>query len=49
MRNEKLIFLFFNHNICCGYTEEPSLYDSSFEHLKHMLKLKGKKIFTILR
>ena len=24
VRNEKLIFLFLNQNICCGYSKEPS-------------------------
>ena len=24
VRTKKLIFLFFNQNICCGYTKEPS-------------------------
>ena len=33
-----LIFLFLNQNVCCGYSKE---------HPKHMLKLMGKKIFTI--
>ena len=28
-------------------SKEPSQWDSSFEHPKHMLKLMGKKIFTI--
>ena len=42
-------FLFLNQNICCGYSKEPSHWDGSFEHPKHMLKLVGKKIFTILR
>ena len=46
--NENLIFLFLNQNICCGYSKEPSQWDSSFEHPKHMLKSMGKKIFTIL-
>ena len=23
-RNENLIFLFLNQNICCGYSKEPS-------------------------
>ena len=27
----KLIFLFLNQNICCGYSKEPSQCDSSFE------------------
>ena len=46
----KLLFLFLNQNIslCCGYSKEPSQCDCSFEHLKHMLKLMGKKIFTSL-
>ena len=35
--------------MCCGHSKEPSQWDSSFEHPKHMLKLKGKKLFTILR
>ena len=47
--NEKLIFLFLNQNICCRYSKEPSQWDGSFEHPKHMLKIMGKKIFTILR
>ena len=42
-------FYFYHQNICCGYSKEPSQWDGSFEHLKHMLKLMGKKIFTILR
>ena len=42
-------FLFLNQNICCGYLNEPSQWDSSFEHPKHMLKSIGKKKFTILR
>ena len=32
VRIEKLIFLFLNQNICCGYSKHP----------KHMLKLMGK-------
>ena len=43
-----LIFLFLNQNICCGYSKEPSQWDSSFEHPNHLLKLMGKKIFTVL-
>ena len=42
-------FLFLNQNICCGYSKEPSQCVGSFEHPKNMLKLLGKKIFTILR
>ena len=49
MSNENLIFLFLNQNVCCGYSKEPSQWDGSFEHPKHMLELMGKKIFTILR
>ena len=49
VRNENLISLFLNQNICCGYSKEPSQWDGSFQHPKHMLKLMGKKIFTILR
>ena len=45
----KIFFLFLNQNICCGYSKEPSRWDGSFEHPKHMLKVMGKKIFTILR
>ena len=47
--NWKLFFLFLNQNICCGYSEEPSRWDGSFEHPKHMFKLMDKKIITILR
>ena len=36
-RNENLILLLLNQTTCCGY---------SFEHLKHMLKIIDKKIFT---
>ena len=49
VRIEKLIFLFLNQNICCGYSKEPSHRDGSFEHPQHMLKLIANKIFTILR
>ena len=37
--NRKIIFLFLNQNICCGCSKEPSQWDGSFEHPKHMLKL----------
>ena len=40
---QKLILLFLNQNICCGYSKEPSQLDGSFEHPKHVLKLMGKK------
>ena len=49
MGNRKIIFLFFNQNICKGYSKEPSHWDGSFEHPKHMSNTMGKKIFTILR
>ena len=45
---KKIVFLFLNQNIRCGYSKEPSQWDGSFERPKHMLKLMGKKIFTIL-
>ena len=44
----KLFFLFLHQNICCGYSKELSQWDSSFEHPKHMFKLMGKEIYTIL-
>ena len=47
--NRKLFYLLPNQNICCGYSKEPSQWDGSFEHPKHMFKLMGKKIVTILR
>ena len=43
----KIIFLFLNQNICCGYSKELSRWDSSFEHPKHMFKLMGKEINAI--
>ena len=49
VRNKILIDLFINQNIFCGYSNEPSQWDGSFEHPKRMLKLMGKKIFTFLR
>ena len=48
MRNENLNFLFLNQNICYWYSKEPPQWDRSFEHPKHLLKLNGKKNFTIL-
>ena len=45
----KIIFLFFNQNICCGYSKEPSPRDGSFQGPKDMPKIMGKKVFTILR
>ena len=49
MSSQKIIILFLNHNICCGYSKEPSQWDGSFERPKQMLKLMYKTIFTILR
>ena len=49
VRNWKLIYLFHNQNICCGYSKEPSWWDGSFEHPKHIFKLMDKKIIAILR
>ena len=40
----KIIFLFLDQNICCGYSKVLN----SFEHPKHMFKLMDKKIITIL-
>ena len=48
MHTPKIVFLFLNRNICCGYSKELSQWDGSFERPKHMWKLMGKKIFTIL-
>ena len=39
----KTFFLCFKQNICCGYSQELSLWDVSFERPKH-LKLIGKEI-----
>ena len=46
---KKYFFLILNQSICCGYPKEPSQWDGSFEHPKHMLKFMGKTIFKILR
>ena len=49
VHNQKLIFLFLNQNVCCGYSKEVSQWGSSFEHPNYMFKVMGKKIlFTIL-
>ena len=45
-KKKKILFL--NQNICCEYSKEPSQWDDSFEHPKNMLKLMGKRIFTII-
>ena len=41
--NRKIVFLFRNQNICCGYSNEQSQWDGSFEHPDHTLKIMGKK------
>ena len=41
---KKLIILYLNQNMCCGYLKEPCQSDGSFEHPNHVLKLMGKKI-----
>ena len=46
--NRKLLFLFFNQNICCWYSKEPSRWDGSFEHPKQVFKLVDNKIIAIL-
>ena len=48
VRTGKLFFFFRNQNICCGYSKEPSQWDGSFEHPKHMFKLMAKEINAIL-
>ena len=49
VRIGKSFSLFRIQNICCGYSKEPSQWDGSFEHPKHMLKLMVKKLNKILR
>ena len=46
--NHNLIFLLLNPKIFCGYSKEQSPGDGSFEHSKHMFKLKDKKILRNL-
>ena len=43
--NKKIIFLFLNQNICCGYSKEPSQWDGCFEHPKHELQIMVKNFF----
>ena len=43
----KLFPFFLNQNICCGYSKEPSQWDGSFEHPKHMFKLMGNEVNAI--
>ena len=38
-----------NSGLYQSYMVKGPLLDGSFEHQKHMLKLMGKKIFTVLR
>ena len=45
----KLIFLFLDQNIRCGYSKKTSQWDGCFKHPKQMFKLMDKKIITILR
>ena len=42
-------FLFLNQNIRFGNSKETVRIDGLFERPKHMLKMMGKKIFTISR
>ena len=48
MHNWKSFYLFLNQNIHCGFSIEPSQWNGSIKCPKLMLKLLGKKIFTIL-
>ena len=48
VRNWKLFFLLLNKNICCGCSKEPSQWDGSFEHPRHMFKLMDREIIAIL-
>ena len=41
----KFIFLFLNQDICCKYSKEPSHWDGSVEHIKHMFRLIEMKVF----
>ena len=50
-QNSKLIDFFSSFSIktyVVGTKKNPSQWDGSFEHPNHMLKIIGKKIFTIL-
>ena len=42
--NWKLVLLFLDQTICCGYSKELSQWDGSFKHPKHMCKLMGKNL-----
>ena len=39
-----IIFLSISSNVCFGCSKEPSHWDRSFEHLKHMYWLRNKKM-----
>ena len=45
----KSTFLFLNQNICFCYSKEPSQWDGSFEHPKHMFKAMDKEIIAFFR
>ena len=47
VRNGKLVLLFLNQNIFCGYLNGPIKWDGSFEDQKHALKLIDKGNLTI--
>ena len=47
--HSKINFLILDQNICCGYSKELPQWNGSLEHQRQMLKLKDKKIFSILR
>ena len=46
---QKIIFLTSQPKQMFRVLKEPPQWDGSFEHPKHMFKLMGKKIITILR
>ena len=41
-------FPYLAQKICCAYSKEPSQEDGSFEYPKHIFKLMGKKVISIL-
>ena len=46
---KKLIFFFSTKTYVVGTQKEPSQWDGSFEHPQNLLKIRGKKTFTIVR
>ena len=42
-----MIFLFFNKNICCGYSLEVPRGGTSNEYPQHMFLLRNKKILVV--